>query len=346
MKERIAAAAALALFTSLLGCGPAPDVRDPLDYQPVPVGGKADGGFAQFEAGRLVSDDAFFDAAALTGDDVQLFLEKTPYGTRSFLADETLSSGERMSDAVARVASADGLNPLVLLVTLQKEAGLISAETSPGGQRVDYAFGCGCSDGAACEAKYRGLGNQLECAGEVLKEYGDQIASGGKTIAGLSPGKATRTLDGVTVTPANRATAILYTYTPWVLRGTGGNWLFWNIWRRYASDLGYERGLTFPLNAGYIGGPCDTAADCFYQGAICLPSSTDRGKGVCSLPCSKYCPDHGGSGWATTFCADIDGTGYCLAQCDAQAPQCNGAEQCATSARYSEPSVTRDVCMP
>ena len=36
-----------------------------------------------------------------------------------------------------------------------------------------------------------------------------------------------------TVTPANHATASLYAYTPWVLVGRGGNWLVWNISKKY-----------------------------------------------------------------------------------------------------------------
>ena len=31
----------------------------------------------------------------------------------------------------------------------------------------------------------------------------------------------------------NHATASLYAYTPWVLVNTGGNWLVWNITRKY-----------------------------------------------------------------------------------------------------------------
>ena len=46
-------------------------------------------------------------------------------------------------------------------------------------------------------------------------------------------GTARRTLDPRTVTPANDATAALYAYTPWVLVGTGGTWLAWNVTRKY-----------------------------------------------------------------------------------------------------------------
>ena len=44
---------------------------------------------------------------------------------------------------------------------------------------------------------------------------------------------ATRTSDSLMVTPRNDATAALYAYTPWVLQGTGGNWLVWNVTRKF-----------------------------------------------------------------------------------------------------------------
>ena len=49
----------------------------------------------------------------------------------------------------------------------------------------------------------------------------------------MRKGKTGRTLDPRSVTPANHATASLYAYTPWVLVGTGGTWLAWNVTRKY-----------------------------------------------------------------------------------------------------------------
>ena len=54
-------------------------------------------------------------------------------------------------------------------------------------------------------------------------------------------GRGRRTLDKIWVVPGNHATASLYAYTPWVLRGSGGNWLVWNVTRkmeRHARALG------------------------------------------------------------------------------------------------------------
>ncbi|HLU65759.1 MAG TPA: hypothetical protein VKZ63_05760, partial [Kofleriaceae bacterium] len=263
---------------------------DELDYRDV----AGSGVLSEFIPSRLVSDDAFFHIEAMTAADVQSFFEATPYGRRSFLADEVMDTGELLSAALVRVAAEQGMNPLVLLVTLQKEAGLVSRSTAPSRQRVDYAFGCGCPDGRGCSSAYRGLDRQLACAAEHLRSYADAIEGGGTTIGGFAPGRATRVLDGVHVTPANKATAILYTYTPWILRGEGGNWLFWNVWQRYASALGYQRGMTAPFNEGFIGGACAADDDCFYDGGLCRD-------GFCTLDCDRLCPDRTG-GFATTLC--------------------------------------------
>jgi hypothetical protein len=331
----------LVACTGLIACAPGAEVEhDPLDFEEAGGGGKADGPLSTFQPNRVVSDEAFFEVGALTADQVQAFLEDTPYGRRSFLADHRLDDGQRVSAALVAAAERHQLNPLVLLVTLQKEAGLISRSISPGGHRVDYAFGCGCPDGGGCMSAYRGLDRQLECAAARFREYADDLDAGGTTIAGYRPGKASRVLDGTTVVPANQATAMLYTYTPWILRGSGGNWLFWNVWRRYAIDLGYERGLGFPFNEGFIGGACGSDADCFYDGGVC------RGA-ICTLPCTSICPDRAG-GFATTFCAaGEDGEGWCAAQCDTGlvAGGCPDGQSCVAAVRPSDAGVSREVCV-
>lgn len=316
--------------------------HDPLDYEELGTDGKADGVLSVFYANRLVSDDAFFDTEAMSASEVQRFLELTPYGRRSFLAGVRVASGELLSAALVRTAAERGLNPIVLLVTLQKERGLVSRTTAPTQRSLDYAFGCGCPDGGSCSLAYKGLDKQLACAADAFRSYADDLEAGGATIGGFRPGIATRVLDGVRVTPANRATAMLYTYTPWIQQGVGGNWLFWNIWRRYSVGAGYQRGLSAPFNEGFIGGACAADDECFYQGGVCQD-------GVCSLPCTSLCPDRAG-GFASTFCVtrEEDGLGWCLAQCDAglTASGCDADQVCESRTRASDSTVARDVCLP
>jgi hypothetical protein len=315
--------------------------HDPLDYEELGTDGKADGVLSVFHANRLVSDDAFFDSQAMSAADVQAFFEETPYGRRSFLAGVRVASGELLSAALVSTAVDRGLNPIVLLVTLQKERGLVSRTTAPSQRSLDYAFGCGCPDGGTCSLAFKGIDKQLACAADAFRSYADDLEAGGATIAGFAPGVATRVLDGVRVTPANRATAMLYTYTPWIQEGTGGNWLFWNIWRRYSLGVGYDRGLSAPFNEGFIGGACAADDECYYEGGVCRD-------GTCSLPCTSSCPDRSG-GFATTFCVTMedDGRGWCVARCDddLSATGCGDGQSCESRTRNGDPSVARDVCL-
>lgn len=320
--------------------GDSPEL-DPLDYEELAASGKADGVLSIFYANRLVSDDAFFDTEAMTAAGVQAFFERTPYGRRSFLAGERLPSGELLSSALVRTAVSRGINPIVLLVTLQKERGLVARTTAPTRHSIDYAFGCGCPDGGSCSLAYKGLDKQLACAADAFRSYADDLEAGGTTIAGFEPGVSTRVLDGTRVTPANRATAMLYTYTPWIQKGYGGNWLFWNIWRRYSVGVGYQRGLSAPFNEGFIGGACAADDECFYQGGICR-------EGVCSRSCSSVCPDRSG-GFAATFCVtdQVAGGGWCVAQCDddLSSTGCDAGQSCEQRTRHGDPGVARDVCL-
>lgn len=346
--------ATLVLLVALVGCAaPSADgavaPRDPFDLEVDPADQKADGapGEDNFEPERVVSDTAFFDRDALDGEEVQAFFESTPYrGARTFLADVVLDSGERASDALVRVARERGLNPLVLLVTIQKEAGLVSRTEAPTGTRIDYPLGCGCHDGRACDERFKGFDKQLECAGDSLKRSIDRLVAGQATISGWKPGVPKETLDPETITPANKATAALYTYTPWVLRQQGGNWLFWNLWRRYSRALEQRQNLDYPFNEGFIGGACSSDGDCDFEGAFCELGVS--GRGICTQRCTRTCPDRGGN-YAQTFCVTRGGEGRCVAQCSTTlSPEtgCGIAQTCQATSRHNEPSVTRSVCVP
>jgi hypothetical protein len=236
-----------------------------------------------FNRHRLIPDQAFYDTTSMTAAEVQSFFEQTPYELRSFLADRRLADGRLVSAALHEVAVSRGLNPIVLLVTLQKEAGLVSRRTAPSQHRVDFAFGCGCPN-ATCSAVFRGLDKQLACAADRFAEYTADLADRGTTISGWGPGITKSTVDRVSVTPTNNSTAALYTYTPEVKQGSGGNWLFWMVWRRYARHLEYD--VQFPFNEGWIGGNCTADADCLYDGGRCILADGGR-QGTCTRSCER-----------------------------------------------------------
>ncbi len=204
------------------------------------------GGGSTFDPNEIVADAAMLDADAFSAAEVDAFLAD-PYddGLASCLATERFG-GRTAGELIHQTSVRHGINPLFLLTHLQKESSLVGALGTCSQIAMDEAFGCGCPDGAGCAPEFAGFANQLECAGELTRSYLDDLDAGQPTISGWAVGQAKNTLDPQTITPRNLATAVLYTYTPWVGdRDVGGNpapfgnFLFWQVWVQYANTLGY-----------------------------------------------------------------------------------------------------------
>ena len=215
-----------------------------------PSGGKADdangGAGSTFDREAIVSDRAMLDATALTAAEVDAFLAD-PYedGLPSCLIHEKFD-GKTAGQLLVEAAREYQLNPLFLIVHLQKESSLVGALGTCSTTALDEAFGCGCPDGAGCAPEFAGFQNQVECAADRTRAYLQDLDAGRTTISGWGVNTTKSTLDPISITPRNRATAVLYTYTPWVgQHGAGGNaapfgnYLFWQVWVRYANTLGY-----------------------------------------------------------------------------------------------------------
>ena len=281
----------------------------PWDLEPLAEEGveKADGFPAHFDQDWLLSDRFFTASKIISESRLQGFFEMTPYGIRSWLAD-TKINGRSIAWHIIRVAEEAELNPLLLVARMQVEQSLISSEQAPSKYRIDFAFGCGCPDDTGCQESYRGLERQLRCAAETMRGLFDKsVQREGLWRAGVSR----ETLDQILITPVNHATAALYAYTPWVLRGSGGGWLVWNITRKFSRALSEDEPFHFEEQsclAGterpFIGDPCGCQADCAFwaQGspAFCHEA------GLCVLPCEGFCPDLWGR--ARTFCVEDQST--------------------------------------
>lgn len=222
----------LAALLSLCACAaeaPAGDHDEPDDFIVDPADGKADGVPATFDANNVVDDALLTDAAAMTVDDVQAFFEKSPYGTRSWLASYEVD-GVSAAEMIVDAAETHEVNPLILIARMQVETSLVSKTSVPSQRMIDRALGCGCPDGGSCNPSYTGLQRQLDCGARTLRRWYDASIDGsGQWRKGVTKS----TLDPKRVTPANNATATFYAYTPWVLVGSGGTWLAWNVTRKY-----------------------------------------------------------------------------------------------------------------
>jgi hypothetical protein len=230
---------------------------------------------AEFDPGFIISDAVFFNGRAMDEARVQSFLEQRigactnsnclsakRVDTTSRKADAMCgayqgASGERVSRIIAKVGAACGVNPQVLLVTLQKEQSLVSGQIAkgPSDARLERAMGYACPDSAngGCDPTYAGVYNQLYRAAWQFKRYANpagtsayftQYRPGASHPVLYSPNAACGTKS---VYVRNQATANLYYYTPYTpntaalsnLRGTGdacsayGNrnfWVYFNDW--------------------------------------------------------------------------------------------------------------------
>ncbi len=298
---------------------------------------------ASFSADEIVNLASFTDDATITSAQIQSFFESTPYGTASFLSTYS-SNGVRAADAIIAAAQQYAVNPLVFLVRAEMDGGLIGLQVYPATpNRVEYVFGCGCPDTqTSCDPSSAGFNVQSACLGYALRESLTSIASSGHTDGGWAPKVATVTLDSVLVTPADPSTAALYQYTPRVEVGAaGGNWLFWNLWEKYAAAFKYKGASTTSPTAA-IGDACTVSGSCAYQGGIC---ATNYPGGLCTATCTTTCPTDSSS--TASFCADFAGQGgFCLPVCNPNASACRSGYSCTRVAEFGDAGAGQYVCAP
>lgn len=217
----------------------------------------------EFDPNNIISDEEMLDHTTMSLSDIQSFLESKG----SYLANYTCPNWEgvnkkaseiiyeattnnydcedaekaglvgdkpTMQERAAKCASVK-INPKFILVLLQKEQSLIE-DATPRQSQLDWALGYGCPDGRSCYEYYRGFGKQVNSA---VLQYFDYIANPkrytyqvGTSYTVTNTGKPTST-----ITPANRATAGLYNYTPHVYNG---NYNFFKLWQRYFIRSSYS----------------------------------------------------------------------------------------------------------
>ena len=156
---------------------------------------------ASFDPGQIISDSVFFDFGTMSAADIQRFLNSQETGCTSkpgsppclkdyhaatpfhALDDGKCAEMPATTDSTAAqmifaISQACQINPRVLLVTLQKEQGLIQA-SHPTAYMYNAAMGYGCpdSDPAICGKVWTGLFNQVYKAAGQFQWYGDPRGS-------------------------------------------------------------------------------------------------------------------------------------------------------------------------
>ncbi|BDZ62456.1 hypothetical protein Lsed01_00886 [Demequina sediminis] len=209
-----------------------------------------------FDPGMIITDALFYDSSAMTAAEIQTFLNgkvptcepwrdsdpdditclkdyRTSFAAR---AEVKTSSGAVLCKAISArtnvtaaqvidiVARACGVSQKVLLVTLQKEQGLVT-NTYPSSFRYRSAMGYGCPDTAPCDSLYYGFSNQVYNASLQFKRYqanpsGYNYRAGRANSIQYHPNTA---CGSSSVTIRNQATAGLYIYTPYRPNGAALN---------------------------------------------------------------------------------------------------------------------------
>lgn len=196
---------------------------------------------ADFQPGFIISDDLFYDGNAMTEAQIQAFLDQrigtcqTNLCLNVFRADlptypavsssttgnlicKEVSGGTnlRASTIIYRVQQACGISAKVILVTLQKEQGLISGQNSkaPSNYSLNYAMGWACPDSTGCVDASSWFGYQVYRGSRQLVTY--KLARFAR-----QPGvhqiqfHPDPSCGSTSVDVRNYATAALYNYTPY-----------------------------------------------------------------------------------------------------------------------------------
>ena len=238
---------------------------------------------SKFDPGLIISDSVFYDFGTMTAVEIQRFLNSKlpvcndndggPKCIKDYVADTPAVEGEdgwcdsvpaaqnqTAAQIIYTVAQACKINPRVLLVTLQKEQGLITLD-NPTDSKYNKALGYKCPDTGPCDPKvgtffwqlYRGAG-QLQWYGDPRGSFTYLSVGSTKQISyqANNPGCGKKS-----VTIKSQATAALYYYTPYTpndaamanLYGTGdscsayGNRNFWRYFTDWFGD---------PIGGGFL----------------------------------------------------------------------------------------------
>lgn len=201
-----------------------------------PGPGSAGGVPGVFDPGNIISDAVFYHAAAMTEQQIGDWINKNAcsgsgclpmlrMATKSQPADQyckAYTGGDRQDAAtiIYGVSTACGINPQVMLTTLEKESQGVTKATSSGWAA---AWGWHCPDtgpggSANCDPAHGGFFNQAYGMAKQWRRYavdpGKYNYHAGQTV-NILWNVAETGCGSAPVTIVNKATAGLYDYTPY-----------------------------------------------------------------------------------------------------------------------------------
>ena len=220
-----------------------PAVRPPAAYRAAPAtptAGCTTAGGQAWDPGNIISDQVFYNTSSMTVEQIRDFITthgeecSSPWCLKSVRTTVPAQPADQYCQAIpgaadvdaatviATVSTACGINPQVMLVTLQKESQLLD-RTDPTETTYKAAWGWHCPDTgpggtANCDPAYAGLVNQAYGMANQWARYrvdpGKYNYQAGQTV-NILWNVAESGCGGAPVTIANQATAALYNYTPY-----------------------------------------------------------------------------------------------------------------------------------
>jgi hypothetical protein len=204
---------------------------------------------------RLIEDSDLAGDQDVTVAQIQKLLENHGSALATFS-----EGGKTAAQWIVTESKAAQISPVYMVARIETESSLIRSGTL---SKIRQATGCACPDGAPCDPKFAAFNLQVRCAAELMRGYLTDLAADNSTITGWGVGVGKNTFDPCWVVPQNRATAALYTYTPWVGHyaaqcGTsqwGGSSLVAVLLKYFKQELPAGGGGSCPLGNGlYCGG--------------------------------------------------------------------------------------------
>ena len=172
---------------------------------------------------QLLSNREFTDTQAATSQEIQQFLESK----NSFMADFEVDS-LKASEILVQVAQEKGINPWLLVTTMEKENSMVSRQHQPRQGVMNSAMGYGHTDHGKKTGRHNSFENQIRRGASLLHDlYTEGQQQSFPHSMKVDFGKRT-------IKVRNAATYALMRYTPHTVDTSlrkvgGGNYLFRNI---------------------------------------------------------------------------------------------------------------------
>ncbi|MFA4917115.1 MAG: hypothetical protein WC560_10650 [Syntrophales bacterium] len=175
-----------------------------------------------------LSDNDFTNTSTMSYEDIKKFLQDKD----SFLKEDGVKdvNGHVFdpTEFIDFAAQTYGINPQVLLTTLQKESGAVRTPLRLPVKDLKHIMGY---------SKPSTITDQILDGTAQMRRDFDRLSNGQPTAGEWQKGVTKNSLDPLPVTPANKAVAVLFSYTPWVGQEwggrKGGNALFCQVWKDF-----------------------------------------------------------------------------------------------------------------